>query len=161
MTEMIKIAEVKEHLRQEIKNFETVQDAFVYGGNFEEKDFDYFKGSVEYGTTCLIVNGSGKPYFHPNKRTILEDVNFIIFVIGVNDINDEDVLADSQDCLKTIDELKSFIFGNNFGFAEVIKNNVNEWRPIENTIDKEKRISIYMLDFNLTFKSGVAINQNF
>lgn len=158
MDHIIKLTKLQETVRKEIENLPSVQASFIYGGEFDEADFDYFKGSVEYGTTCLLVSNNGKKSLSANKRTIQDEVNFSVFIVGVNDFDDDDKIASSESCLNTLDELSVLILNNNFGF-HLLNSELEEWQQVENTIDKGKRISIYMQSFSLTFKTNLTKNK--
>lgn len=149
--------ELDELLRQKIQELPSVQDAYIYGGEFEEKDFDYFKGSVEYGTTCLIVCEDGQDQQSRNKRVIESTNNYFVFIIGLNDIDDDDKIAASKACKETKSEIVKLVLNNAFD-QNILKNELGNWRNVENTIDKDKRVSIIVQSFSLTYKSDYVDN---
>lgn len=152
MDSLVETNEIIETIRENIEDLSSVQAAYIYSGEFSEKDFNHFKGSVEYGTTCLITATGGTVDEDPTRRTVNDTVSFSVFIVGINDINLDTSIANSTDCLKTIDELKRLVFNNNFGYR-LLKNKITGWQQIENTIDKGKRVSIYLFDFELTYKT--------
>lgn len=158
MDSLVQVNEIIETIRERVEELPSVQTSYIFSGEMTEKDFDYFKGDVEYGTTCLITAIGGDTEENTTKRTLDDSVFFSIFVVGINDINLDTSIANSTDCLKTIDELKGLVFNNNFGYR-LLKNKLKGWQQVENTIDEGKRISIYIFNFELTFKSVITDRQ--
>lgn len=159
MDSLISVNKLTERIRTAVEELGSVQAAYIYGGEFEQKHLDIFKGSVEYGTTCLVTAMAGDIELDKTLRTINNTVNFSIFIIGINDINIETSIANSTDCLKTIDELSVLIMNNSFDHPQMLRSKINGWQQVENTIEENKRVNIYMLDFELTFKTNINNNQ--
>lgn len=157
MEKIVKTKVLMEDVRSKINELETVQECLIYGGEFSESDFDYFKGSVEFGTTCLLTAFGGLPEQSRNKRTIQTNVDFNVFIIGTNDIDDDNKIAHSEACMDTIDELTELLINNSFD-TNIMFSSLGQWLEVENTIDKDKRVSIYVFPFSLTYKTNLTKN---